>query len=178
MLRRMSVLALLQLLIFGGVAAAQTSPSANDWKAVEQAIGRSGQVQADGAYKVSFPRGDLKVTVGDVELKPALALGGWVAFSKPGRNSMIMGDLVLTEDEVTPAISSLQDKGIEVTAVHNHVLHESPRVMYVHIGGHGDAVNLATAVKDAIAVTKIPAPKPPARQLAHRGQGGSGRCGV
>ena len=75
---------------------------------------------------------------------------------------MIMGDLVLTEDEVTPAISSLQDKGIEVTAVHNHVLHESPRVMYMHIGGHGDAVKLATAVKEAIAVTKIPEPKPPA----------------
>ena len=130
MLRRMSALALLQLLILGCVAAAQTSPSANDWKAVEQAIGRSGQGQADGAYKVSFPRGDLKVTVGDVELKPALALGGWVAFSKPGAGAMVMGDLVLTEDEVTSAISSLQDKGIEITAVHNHVLHANPATYF------------------------------------------------
>src|SRR6266571_390606 len=80
----------------------------NEWQAVEQAIGRSGQVQADGAYKLSFPRSDLKVTVNGVELKPALALGGWVAFSKPGADSMVMGDLVLAEDEVTPVMSSLE----------------------------------------------------------------------
>ncbi len=133
-----------------------------EWQAVDQAIGRSGQVQADGAYKVGFPRSDLKVTVDGVELKPALALGGWVAFSKPGAGSMIMGDLVLVEDEVNPVMSSLENSGVEVTALHNHVLHESPRIMYMHIGGHGDAVKLATAVKDAIALTKIPAPKPAA----------------
>ncbi len=138
------------------------SNKSEEWQAVEQAIGRSGQVQADGAYKVSFPRGDLKVTVADVELKPALALGGWVAFSKPGKDSMIMGDLVLTEDEVTPVMSSLENNGVQVTAVHNHVLHESPRIMYMHIGGHGEAVKLATAVKEAVALTKAPAPKAPA----------------
>ncbi len=144
------------------VLAQAGNDKAGEWKAVEQAIGRSGQVQADGAYKLGFPRSDLQVTVAGVELKPALALGGWVAFSKPGTDSMIMGDLVLVEDEVEPVMSSLEGNGVQVTALHNHVLHESPKVMYMHIGGHGDAVKLATAVKDAVALTKIPAPKPAA----------------
>jgi Domain of Unknown Function (DUF1259) len=135
---------------------------AGEWQPVEQAIGRSGQVQADGAYKVGFPRSDLKVSLAGIELKPALALGGWVAFSKPGADSMIMGDLVLVEDEVTAVMTSLEANGVQVTALHNHVLRESPRVMYMHIGGHGDAVKLATTVKEAVALTKIPAPKPPA----------------
>jgi hypothetical protein len=133
-----------------------------EWQAVEQAIGRSGQAQADGAYKFGFPRSDVKVTVAGIELKPALALGGWIAFNKPGADSMIMGDLVLLEDEVIPVMSSLEASGLQVTALHNHVLHESPRVMYMHIGGHGDAVKLAIAVKEAVALTKIPAAKPPA----------------
>jgi len=133
-----------------------------EWQGVEQAIGRSGQVQADGAYKFGFPRSDLKVTVEGVDLKPALALGGWVAFSKPGSDSMVMGDLVLIEDEVPAVMNSLESSGIQVTALHNHVLHESPRVMYMHIGGHGDAVKLATAVKNALALTKVPAPSPSA----------------
>jgi hypothetical protein len=135
---------------------------ATNWQAVDQAIGRSGQVQGDGAYKIGFPRGDLKVTAAGVEIKPALALGGWVAFSTPGSDSMIMGDLVLVEDEVSPVMSSLEAGGVQVTGIHNHVLHESPRIMYMHIGGHGDAVKLAAAVKTAVALTAIPAPKPPA----------------
>jgi hypothetical protein len=144
------------------IFAQASSDKPGEWQAVEQAIGRAGQVQADGAYKVGFPRSDLKVTVEGVELKPALALGGWVAFSKPGADSMIMGDLVLVEDEVPPVMSSLESSGIQVTALHNHVLHESPRIMYMHIGGHGDAAKLAAAVKDALALTKLPGPKPPA----------------
>jgi len=151
--------------ILGGasqLAAQASSEKSGEWQPIEQALGRSGQAQPDGAYKVSFPRSDLKVTVNGVELKPALALGGWVAFSKPGADSMVMGDLVLAEDEVTPVMSSLESNGLQVTALHNHVLHESPRVMYMHIGGHGDAVKLATAVKQAFALTKLPEPKPPA----------------
>jgi hypothetical protein len=131
-----------------------------EWQGVEQAIGRPGQVQGDGAYKLAFPRSDLKVTVEGVEVKPALALGGWVAFSKPGPDSMVMGDLVLTEDEVATVMASLESGGIQVTAVHNHLQHESPRVIYMHIGGHGDAVKLASSIKEAIAHTSIPAPKP------------------
>lgn len=162
MLQRFLSAMLLQVLALGCVMTAQTQPAGDQWKPVEQAIGRAGQVQADGVYKVSFPRGDLNVTVEGVELKPALALGGWAAFSKPGSNSMVMGDLVLTEDEVTPVMSALEKSGLQVTALHNHVLHESPRVMYMHIGGHGDAVKLAASIKDALALTKVPAPKPPA----------------
>jgi Domain of Unknown Function (DUF1259) len=155
--------AVLWTFMLGSNAVAQASgDKSGEWQAVEQAIGRSGQGQADGAYKVSFPRGDLKVTVGGVEVKPALALGGWVAFSKPGKDSMIMGDLVLAEDEVTPVMSFLESNGIQITALHNHVLHESPRVMYMHIGAHGDAAKLAATVKEAMALTKAPAPKPPA----------------
>ncbi|HWZ42928.1 MAG TPA: DUF1259 domain-containing protein [Candidatus Saccharimonadales bacterium] len=150
------------------VFAQDTNSNNNDkpgeWQAVDQALGRSGQIQGDGAYKIGFPRSDLKVTVDGVELKPALALGGWVAFSKPGTGSMVMGDLVLVEDEVTTVMSSLENSGMQVTALHNHVLHESPRIMYMHIGGHGDAVKLATAIREAVALTKIPAPKPPASQ--------------
>src|SRR5262249_26948586 len=125
----------------------------SEWSAVEQALGRPGQLQSDGAYKFGLPRGDMKVTVAGVEVKPTLALGSWVAFSKPGAGSMMMGDLVLAEDEVSPVMAALEASGVEVTAVHNHVLHESPRVMYMHIGGHGDAVKLATAVKKAVDLT-------------------------
>src|SRR5215470_4841299 len=138
------------------------SDKSAEWQAVEQAIGRSGQQQADGAHKFGLPRGDLKVTVAGVEVKPTLALGSWVAFSKPGAGSMVMGDLVLAEDEVEPVMLSLEDNGIQITALHNHVLHESPRVMYMHIGGHGDAVKLAGAIKQAIDLTKTPPPNPSA----------------
>jgi len=144
------------------VAFAQGSSSTNEWQSVDQAIGRSGQVQGDGAYKVGLPRADMSVTVDGVQVKPALALGSWVAFSKPGAGAMMMGDLVLAEDEVAHVMASLQSDGINITALHNHVLHESPRVMYMHIGGHGDAASLAASVKKALDLTKTPAPKPPA----------------
>jgi len=156
-----------QLLVLCCVALAQNSPSANDWKAVEQALGRSGQQQPDGAYKFGLPRGDLKVTVDGVQVKPTLALGSWLAFSSPGQEAMVMGDLVLGEDEVSPVMVALQEHSLEVTALHNHVLHESPRVMYMHIAGHGDAVKLAGALKQVIALTKTPAPsQPPSTQPA------------
>lgn len=95
-------------------------------------------------------------------MKPALALGSWLAFSSPGQDAMLMGDLVLSEDEVTPVMRAIQEFGLNVTAVHNHVLHELPRVVYMHIGGHGDAVKLAGAMKQVIAFTKTPAPAQPA----------------
>ncbi|MGH9517370.1 MAG: DUF1259 domain-containing protein [Terriglobales bacterium] len=153
---------LLQVLLLSCVAMAQTTPSANDFKAVEEALGRSGQAQADGAYKFGLPRGDLKVTVDGVQVKPGFALGSWVAFSSPGQDAMVMGDLVLAEDEVSPVMLALQENGLQVTALHNHLLHETPRVMYMHIAGHGDAVKLAGAIKQVIALTKTPAPSQPA----------------
>ena len=161
MTKRIDVLALVQLFVLSCAVAAQTAPAANDWKAVEQALGRSGQLQGDGAYKFGLPRGDLKVTVDGVQVKPTLALGSWVAFSSPGQDAMLMGDLVLAEDEVSPVMLALEENWLQITALHNHVLHETPRVMYMHIVGHGDAVKLAGSVRHVMALTKTPAPTQP-----------------
>ena len=139
-----------------GQSNAGQQSAATDWKAVEQALGKAGSMQPGDVYKVSLPRSDLKVTVNGVQLKPALALGSWVAFKKAGYMTDVMGDLVLTEDEVTPVMTKLQEGGIEQTALHNHILHESPRVMYMHIHGMGVAVKIAKAVHDALALSKTP----------------------
>ena len=138
--------------------------AAIDWKPVEQALGRAGSEQPGAVYKVAFPRSDLAVTAGGVTIKPALALGSWIAF----KDGMAMGDLVLLESEVNPVISALQAGGIEQSAVHNHLIGESPRVMYVHFEGHGDAAKLARTLHDALALTKTPmgpAPPPSAPEL-------------
>ena len=147
-------------------ARAQQTPF--DWKPVGAAVGKPGTVQPDGVYKIGLPRTDLHVKVGDVQIKPALALGSWLAFRKMAGDTMVMGDLVLTEDEVAPVMAKLQDGGIEITALHNHVLNESPRIMYMHISGHGDAIKLAQSIRDALALSKTPlvAPAPgPAETL-------------
>ncbi|HXE90658.1 MAG TPA: DUF1259 domain-containing protein [Terriglobales bacterium] len=127
------------------------------WEAIEEALGRKGQLQADSVMKFGMPRADLNVTAAGVLLRPAFALGSWVAFDAPGANGRMMGDLVLTEDEVAPVMASLQDGGLQITALHNHLLHESPRVLYMHVYGHGDAAQLASAVKTALALTGTPA---------------------
>ena len=137
MSRKIAVLALFQLFVLSCAVVAQTAPDASDWKAVAQAFGPSGQLQGDGAYKFGLPRGDLKVTVDGVQVKPTLGLGSWVAFSSPGQDAMLMGDLVLAEDEVSPVILTVQENGLQITALHNHVLHETPRVLYRHIAGPG-----------------------------------------
>jgi biotin operon repressor len=147
--------------VLGLPAVAQTAAAAGDWKAVEQALGRPGQQQADGAYKFGLPRGDLNVIVDGVQVKPALVLGSWLALSNAGQSAMLMGDLVLTEDEVSPVMTALQDNGIQITALHNHVVHETPRVMYMHIAGDGDAVKLAATMKKVIALTRTPPPAQP-----------------
>jgi len=137
-------------------------PSTTDWKAVEQALGKAGSVQPGDVYKVSLPRGDLQVTVDAVSVKAPLALGSWVAFKKAGGMTMVMGDLVLTEDEVTPVLTKLQEGGVEQTALHNHILHETPRVIYMHISAMGDAVKIAKAIHDALALSKTPFAAPAA----------------
>jgi len=162
MTKRILAFTFLLLALLSSAALPQTAPAANDWKQVEQALGRSGQQQADGAYKFGLPRSDLSVTVDGVQVKPTLALGSWLAFSSSGQGAMLMGDLVLIEDEVSPVMVALQENGIQVTALHNHVFHESPRVMYMHIAGHGDAAQLAAAMKKVLALTKTPAPAQPA----------------
>ena len=153
-------LGLLLIAQFGCSSAAQPGPF--DWKPIEQAIGKAGALQPDGVYKIGLPRTDLHVKVGDVEVKPTLALGSWIAFRKMAAESMVMGDLVLTEDEVGSVMGKLQEGGIEVAALHNHLLTENPRVMYMHISAHGDALKLARAIHDALALTKTPLAPPAA----------------
>ncbi len=137
--------------------------TAEDWKDTDAAMGRPGQDQPDGTHKYALPRGDMNVTVNGVQVKPGLALGSWVAFKHNGKMDVVMGDLVLAEDEVGPVMQELESGGIEVTALHNHVLGESPRVMYMHIHGMGTAASLGKAIHSAIAKTKTPEPKPPAQ---------------
>jgi uncharacterized protein DUF1259 len=128
-----------------------------DWTKVGEALGKAGGLQPGEVYKVGMPRGDLHVTVGDVSIKPALALGSWVGFKQTGQNEVTaMGDLVLLESEVGPVTAKLQAGGIEQTAIHNHLLHETPHVMYVHIRGRGDGVKIAAAIRAALALTKTP----------------------
>src|SRR5712691_2355879 len=151
---------LLSLLAVLGLVAATPK---RDWKDVEEALGRAGYVQPGDVYKVSFPRGDLAVTADGVAIKPALALGSWAAFKEiGGGHVMTMGDLVLLDSEVSPVIDALQKGGVEQSALHNHLLGESPDVMYVHFMGHGDASKLARALHDALTLTKTPMEPPPA----------------
>ena len=133
------------------------APAATDWKDVDAAMGRAGQDQPDGTHKYALPRKDMNVTVGGVQIKAGLALGSWLAFKMTSQgNGLAMGDLVLSEDEVAPVMAELQSGGIEITALHNHLIGETPRVMYMHIHGMGNAVNLGKAIHSAIAKTKTP----------------------
>jgi uncharacterized protein DUF1259 len=149
---------------------AQGGASAGDWSAVDRALGRPGKAQPGEVQKYSFPRSDLHVTVGGVAVKPALALGGWVAFKRMGSangQAMAMGDLVLTEAEVPAVIAKLQAGGVQQTALHNHLLHESPRLMYLHIAGRGEPAKLAEVIHMALEATKTPPAGPaPAAQSA------------
>jgi hypothetical protein len=138
-----------------GNAAAQTS-AARYWKPVEDALGRKGTPNPDAVLKFSFPRADLTVVLDGVTLKPALALGSWVAFKRIGNAVMVMGDLVLLDDEVAPVMGSLQQNGIEQTALHNHLLDESPHVMYMHIRAIGNAERIAKALRTALEFTETP----------------------
>jgi hypothetical protein len=124
-------------------------------EAIEKAIGKSGELK-DGVYKVSWPRTDLSVSVQGVKLKPGLALGSWAAFTAAGNEAVVDGDLVLTENEVGPVFQKLRAEGIEVAALHNHLVGESPRVMFLHIAGKGDQITLAASIKNVLALTKTP----------------------
>jgi Domain of Unknown Function (DUF1259) len=157
----LSLTVILQGGCYSGAAPGQQLTSF-DWKQVETAVGKAGSVQPDGVYKIGLPRTDLHVKVGDVEVKPTLALGSWIAFRKMAAQTMVMGDLVLTDDEVSAVMGKLQEGGIEITALHNHLLNESPRVMYMHISGHGDGIKLAEALHAALALSKTPFTAPAA----------------
>jgi len=142
--------------------------AADDWQAqVGAALGKTGAAAPGGIYRVGLPRTDLKVTLDGVELKPGFALGSWLAFEKMGEQGMVMGDLVLTMDEVAPVMTKLAAGGIEVTALHNHLLRNQPFTMYMHVQGNGDPVKLAAVLHAALAESKTPltaapaAPTPP-----------------
>jgi hypothetical protein len=127
------------------------------WQArVGEALGKTGSAAPGGIYRVGLPRTDLKVTLDGVELKPGFALAGWLAFAPMGDQAMVMGDLVLTMDEVSPVMKKLAEGGIEVTALHNHLLRNQPFTMYMHVLGHGDPVKLAAALHTALAESKTP----------------------
>lgn len=145
------------------VRAAKPAPMSDspDTKTIDAIIGRSGEMK-DGVYKIGLPRTDLKVKADGVDIKPGLALGSWMAFERSGSHSMVMGDLVLLETEVNPVLSKLEANGIEVSAVHNHLLNEQPRVMYMHYMGHGDEAKLARAMKDALSMSGTPMGPAPA----------------
>src|SRR5215472_11690022 len=132
-----------------------------DWKKVDEAIGRSAAVSGD-VHRYGFPRTDLTVILDGVTIKPALALGGWTAFKPMHGGAMAMGDLVLLETEISPVMAKLIENGIEITAVHNHVLRGNPATFYMHIGGQGDPVKLITAIRTALAASKTPLTPPAA----------------
>ncbi|MGZ5909696.1 MAG: DUF1259 domain-containing protein [Reyranella sp.] len=132
-----------------------------DWNQVGQALGKSGSVQAGGVYRVGFPRTDLKVSLDGLALRPGFALGGWVAFQPMGAEAMVMGDLVLTQDEVNPVMRKLEEGGIEISALHNHLLRAEPMTLYMHVQGRGDPVKLASAVHAGLALSKTPFAPPP-----------------
>ena len=127
-----------------------------DWKAVEQALGKSGQLQPGDVFRVGMPRTDLAVTVKGVPVKAGFALGSYAAFKQMGDRAMVMGDLVLLDLEVPAVMSGLFGGGLEVTAVHNHLNEMSPHVMYMHYEGHGDAVQLAKALRQALSASGTP----------------------
>ena len=162
------VATLLSLEVFArGQTQASSAPPGGDWKQVEEAMGRRGQMQPSDVIKFGMPRKDLHVLLDGVAIKAGLALGSWVAFKRNGNTAMVMGDLVLTEDEVGPVMKKLQETGIQESALHNHLIGESPHVLYMHIASHGDAVQMARAIHDALLLTKTPGPDPaPGNQSA------------
>jgi len=131
-----------------------------DWKKVDATLGRTATVSGE-VHRWGFPRSDLQVTVDGVTLKPALALGGWAAFMPMRGEAVVMGDLVLLETEINPVMAKLLEGGIEITAVHNHLLRANPETFYMHIGGHGDPAKMAEAIRSALALSKTPL-NPPA----------------
>lgn len=141
-----------------GAALASTAALAApiNWASVDQAIGRTGAEQPGGVHKYSFPRSDIHVTLDGVAIKPALALGGWIAFEPMQSGAMFMGDLVLTDREVSPVMKRLIEGGVEITAVHNHLFRTSIPVFYMHVEGRGDPVKLAETLHAALALSRTP----------------------
>ncbi len=126
-----------------------------DWKKVDTALGKTAAVSGE-VHRYGIPRSDLHVTLDGVAIKPALALGGWVAFAPMHGEAMVMGDLVLLDTEITPVMKKLLDGGLDITAIHNHILRASPATFYMHVGGHGDPLKMATVIRTALSASATP----------------------
>ena len=120
-----------------------------DWKKVDAALGKTAAVSGE-VHRYGLPRSDLHVTLDGIQIKPGLALGGWIAFAPMHDQAMVMGDLVLLETEITPVMTKLLDSGLDITAIHNHVLRASPATFYMHVAGHGDPEKMAAAIRAAL----------------------------
>jgi Domain of Unknown Function (DUF1259) len=145
------------LVIIAAAALVNPSFAADpDWSQVGKALGKGGSPSPGGVYRVGLPRTDLKVSLDGIALKPGFALGGWVAFEPMGNQAMVMGDVVLTQDEVNPVMKKLEEGGIEITALHNHLLRAEPMTLYMHVFGQGDPIKLATALHAGLALSKTP----------------------
>jgi len=153
----------LGLTLVAGPAFAQSNVQPLNTDGIAKAMGKEGDLTGE-MYRVSFPRSDLTVKVGSVVIKPALALMSWAAFVKSGSTAISYGDLVLLDDEINPVISKLEERGIELSALHNHLLHENPRIMYIHFVGRGNEVEMAKGIWEALALTKSPLVSTPASQ--------------
>jgi Domain of Unknown Function (DUF1259) len=160
---KISVFAVILVLTF--IAKAQAGEI--DWAKVDAALGKTASVQGE-VHRYGIPRSDLQVTVDGVTIKPALALGGWLGFEPTADGALVMGDLVLTETEIDPVMAKLLQSGIDITALHNHLLRANPPTYYMHVHGHGDPVIIATAIRAALAESKTPfgPPAAPAPQAA------------
>ena len=156
-MRAVQVFAICAMATMGTTASAQEI----DWNKVDEAFGRTAAVSGD-VHRYGFPRSDLQVTLDGVTIRPSLALGGWIAFKPMHGGAMVMGDLVLLEAEVNPVMAKLIENGLEVTAVHNHILRSTPLPFYMHVGGHGDPLKLATALRAALGESKTPLTPPAA----------------
>ena len=147
----------------------------NNWSSVENVFGKKGAVQ-DNVFKISYPRSDLKIKVGDLTIAPGFALGSWIGFinmskgmsmqdheANMGNQAMMMGDLVLLDIEVPEVLKKLVSESLKITAIHNHLINESPNVKYIHFSGSGDRVKLAESIKSVLALTGTPLTPPQAQ---------------
>jgi Domain of Unknown Function (DUF1259) len=156
----MARIAAISILFFSTIASFAQTPATqpNEWTVVEKALGRAGKVVPGGVLRIGMPRTDLNVTLNGIKIEAPFALGSWLAFQGAPDHAMVMGDLVLTDSELPKVLAKLESSGVSVAAIHNHLVGENPRVMYVHISAHGDGVALARALHDALAETTTPTP--------------------
>jgi hypothetical protein len=152
----MSILIRLAVMVATAAIVTPSLAAEPDWNSVGKALGKAGSSQPGGVYRVGLPRSDLKVSLEGVALKPGFALGGWVAFEPMGDQAMLMGDIVLTQDEVNPVMKKLEDGGIDITALHNHLLRAEPMTLFMHVFAQGDPITIATALHAALVLSKTP----------------------